>query len=145
MSKKPPGMNPGFSRTHALLVLPHQIKHMKYKANKLVVIILSLSLLFVACNPVAVNKKAEQTANTFFNDLQKKNFDSAASLLSSRALKNDDKKAWLKVFHDNNIIMGDIRSFTKTSGFNIYTSTEFGTVVKVAYDVQWQYGKSVDS
>lgn len=110
----------------------------------LVAAVLSLGVLS-SCGAGDSNKKAEETANAFYKDLQSKSYDSALSLLSPHAFDESPKSAWTKMFRRNAGLLGELKSYTKTSGFNIATSTSQGTTVSVAYDVQWQYGSSKDS
>jgi len=100
---------------------------------------------FTACNSGELNTKAEATANSFYKDLQEKKYDSALSQVSAKAFESDPKEKWLKGFKKNDGLLGNIVSFTKTSGFNIQTSTNVGTTVTVAYDTKWQYGTSKDT
>jgi hypothetical protein len=111
----------------------------------LVAALLISGVAFSSCGAGDANKKAQETADAFYKDLQNKQYDSALSLLSDKAFEGNSKEAWLKVFRRNTGLLGDLKSFSKTSGFNISTSTSSGTTVSVGYDVQWQYGKSTDS
>jgi len=111
----------------------------------LVAALLIGGLILTSCGAGDANKKAEETASAFYKDLQKKSFDSAMTFLSEKALIGTSEEKWLRVFRRNSGLLGELRSFTKTSGFNIATSTSAGTTVSVGYDVEWQYGKSSDS
>ncbi len=119
---------------------------MKTTSTTHLLLVLSLfAVTLSSCGAGALNKKAEITANTFYTDLQKKDYPAAIEFCSNKAFATDSKLDWTKDLEKNAILLGDLKSFTKTSGFNISTSTTTGTMVTVAFDVQWQYGKSRDS
>ena len=103
------------------------------------------AVFFISCNANELDKKAEATATNFYQDLQKKDYKDAIALCSSKAFADDTKDAWELALKKNNVLLGELKSYTKTSGFNIQTSTSVGTTVIVTYDVQWQYGMSKDS
>lgn len=113
--------------------------------SKLFLAVLIVSITMTSCSADELNKKAEATANNFYDDLQNKAYDSALALCSPKAFTKDTKESWETALKKNNFLLGNVVSFTKTSGFNIETSTTVGTTVTVTYDVQWQYGKSKDS
>src|ERR1700712_6049683 len=96
-------------------------------------------VIFSSCGAGESNKKAEETADAFYRDLQSKSYDSALNLCSDKAFSESPRSAWKKVFQRNAGLLGELKSFKKTSGFNIATSTSAGTTVSVAYDVEWQY------
>jgi hypothetical protein len=118
---------------------------MKPKSNKWLILILAFTIVLQACNADALNKKSEAAATEFYNDLQKKDFLAALALCSDKAFSEDSRDKWVAQFRRNNILLGEVKSFTKTSGFNVSTSTNVGTTVTVTYDVQCQYGLSRDS
>ena len=118
---------------------------MKKRCFPVLAALLFSGILGTSCNAGKLNSKAEETATAFYTSLQKKDYNSALSLCSNKAFTTATKEAWRKVFEKNAGLLGDLQSFTKTSGFNIDASTSTGTTVKVAFDVQWQYGKSKDS
>ena len=118
---------------------------MKKSTNYLLVIASSLLIFLSSCGAGELNTKAEATANNFYTNLQKKDYTAVLNLCSDKAFVANTKDEWTKGLERNSILLGDVKSFTKTSDFNISTSTETGTTVSVTYDVQWQYGKSQDS
>jgi len=114
-------------------------------ATRLFIPALLLITLLTSCGASELNSKAEQTAQAFYSNLQKKDYAAAMALCSSKAFGVSTKRDWLNSLEANAGLLGDIKSFTKTSGFNIETSTSNGTTIITVYDVQWQYGKSKDS
>ena len=102
-------------------------------------------VFFISCNANELDKKAEATATNFYQDLQKKDYKAATALCSNKAFAEDTKESWELALKKNTVLLGELKSYTKTSGFNIQTSTSLGTTVIVTYDVQWQYGMSKDS
>jgi hypothetical protein len=118
---------------------------MKPGSNHRLVLFVLLGLVLASCGAGQLNKKAEATAIDFYKNLQNKNYEAALSLCSDKAFTDDTRKVWSDAFKKNTILLGDLKSYTKTSGFNIATSTTTGTTVLVTYDVQWQYGNSKDS
>ncbi|HRH50805.1 MAG TPA: hypothetical protein PLP23_18780 [Panacibacter sp.] len=118
---------------------------MKKRSNQLFALTLCLGIFLTSCGAGEMNTKAEETATNFYTDLQKKDYTTALTLCSDKAFEADTKEAWIKSLQRNSILLGDVKTFTKTSGFNVETSTSTGTTVTVTYDVQWQYGKSQDS
>ncbi|MEO8769450.1 MAG: hypothetical protein ABI402_05180 [Ferruginibacter sp.] len=118
---------------------------MKSTTIKFFVLAMLAGTLFISCNANDLEKKAEATAINFYQDLQKKDYKTAVSLCSDKAFADDTKGAWELALKKNTVLLGELKSFTKTSGFNIQTSTSLGTTVIVTYDVQWQYGMSKDS
>ncbi len=118
---------------------------MKKTAPSLLIILSVALCTLAACNAKKLNAKAEETATAFYTDLQKKDFQSAVSLCSDKGFTGDSKKGWIKSMERNSTLLGEVKSFSKTNGFNIATSTSSGTTVAFTYDVQWQFGKSQDS
>ncbi|HRI22606.1 MAG TPA: hypothetical protein PLA68_16715 [Panacibacter sp.] len=118
---------------------------MKTRSNQLLAVTLGLGIFLTSCSAGELNTKAEESARNFYTDLQKKDYSAALTLCSDKAFEADTKEAWTKGLQRNSILLGDVKSFTKTSGFNVATSTSIGTTVTITYDVQWQYGKSQDS
>ncbi len=147
MAAKPPSVVYNIKKNDTVLVLTYQIniKQMKKTFLQLVVVALAVGTFFTSCGAGKLNNKAEETATAFYNHLQSKSYDSALNLCSEKAFGKYDKAQWTKAFEKNAALLGEIKSFKKTSGFNIESSTSFGTTVAIAFDVQWQYGKSQDS
>ncbi|MEO6719440.1 MAG: hypothetical protein ABIN67_03700 [Ferruginibacter sp.] len=104
-----------------------------------------LGILLTSCGAQELNSNAEKTATAFYNDLQKKDYAAALALCSNKAFSKDTQEDWTKAFQRNAGLLGELKSFKKTSGFNVQTSTSVGTTVITIYDVEWQYGKSQDS
>jgi len=113
--------------------------------NNMLVTLLLLCTTLSSCGANELNKKAEATAVEFYKQVQQKNYDAAINLCSAKAFTHDDKDKWKLGLQRTAALMGDIKSYTKTTGFNIETSTSRGTTVTLAYDVLFQYGKSKDS
>ncbi|MEO6230687.1 MAG: hypothetical protein ABJB11_00910 [Ferruginibacter sp.] len=117
--------------------------------NKILTLLFMPALLLItmltSCSASELNSKAEQTAQAFYSNLQKKDYTAAMALCSSKAFEVSTKEEWKQSLKANAGLLGDIKSFTKTSSFNIEASTTNGTTVKLVYDVQWEYGKSKDS
>jgi hypothetical protein len=118
---------------------------MKTISTQLVAAAFTLGIFLTSCGSGELNRKAETAANDFYKDLQNKDYKAAINLCSDKAFATDSKADWQTDLEKNAGLLGDIKSFTKTSGFNVATSTTNGTTVTVAYNVQWQYGKSTDS
>lgn len=119
---------------------------MKTSSKNLTVILLAFSAFLTSCGVGDLNKKAEETSNNFFTAVQKKDYIAALGLCSSKAFVATTRESWTKALEKNEILLGSVKSFTKTnSGFNIATSTNSGTTVVETYDVQRQYGVSHDS
>lgn len=118
---------------------------MKKNTLPFIVTFFVLSILLCACGSGELNKKAETTANDFYKNLQNKDYIAALNLCSNKAFTVNTKDDWTFELKKNASLLGEMKSFTKTSDFNIATSTSIGTTVTLAYDVQWQYGKSTDS
>ncbi len=114
-------------------------------SHLLAIIALCCIVCLTSCGLGELNKKAEAQTINFYKDLQTKNYTAALSLCSDRAFSKDSKADWTAELEKNAGLLGDMQSYTKTSNFNIATSTNSGTTVTVAYDVQWQYGQSTDS
>jgi len=105
----------------------------------------SIAFFLISCNAGKLNDKAVDTANAFYRNLQQKNYDSALYFCSEKAFGAQDKAGWIKLFQRNNALLGELQSFAKTSSFNVAASTSTGTTVTLSFDLQWQYGKAVDS
>lgn len=118
---------------------------MKKTSTLLLVTSFVLGILLTSCGAQELNSKAEKSATAFYNDLQKKDYAAALALCSNKAFSKDTKESWTKAFEANAGLLGELKSFKKTSGFNVQTSTSVGTTVITIYDVEWQYGKSQDS
>ncbi len=118
---------------------------MKKISSQLLIAALAFTTVLTSCGAGETNKKAEATATNFYNDLKKKDFDAALNLCSDRAFNDDKKETWKKYMERNSGLLGEMKTFTKTSDFNISTSTSNGTTVSLTFDVQWEFGKSSDS
>lgn len=118
---------------------------MKKTTFKLALLATLIVIFFQSCNAGKLNSKAEETANKFYSSIQKKNYESAINLCSTSAFEKDSKLDWRKAFERNAGLLGELVSYTKKDGFDIKASTGNGTLVTLKYDVQWQYGKSLDS
>jgi hypothetical protein len=105
----------------------------------------SIVIVLISCNAGKLNDKAVDAANAFYKNLQQKQYDSALYYCSEKAFDAGGKAKWIKLFKRNSILLGELKSFTKINGFNVATSTTTGTTVALGFDLQWQYGKSVDS
>ncbi|MEO6723629.1 MAG: hypothetical protein ABIN67_24895 [Ferruginibacter sp.] len=104
-----------------------------------------LAMLLTSCDAGKLNSKAEESATAFYKGLQNKDYNAALNACSDKAFSKSTKEDWIKLFEKNAALIGAIKSYTKTSGFNIETSTNAGTTVVLSYDVDCQYGKSKDS
>lgn len=118
---------------------------MKPATNKLLIAALLLCIFLYSCGAGELNTKAETTATAFYTALQKKDYSAALSLCSNKAFTKDTKEEWRDAMETNEALIGDISGFTKTSGFNIATSTSLGTTIALTYNLQCKYGKSSDS
>ena len=103
------------------------------------------TLLFTSCNAGKLNREAEKTSNAFYTSLQQKDYTAALTLCSDKAFSKETKDQWNHAFKKNAALLGNLISFKQTSSFNIETSTSVGTTVRMAFEVEWQYGKSTDS
>src|ERR1700712_946071 len=115
------------------------------KSIKILALPFITAILLTACNAGKLNDKSAAIADAFYKDLQQKKYDSALSLCSEKAFEHDSRKSWERVFEKNTGLLGELKSFTKTSGFNVEASTGNGVTVAMAFDVEYQYGKSKDS
>src|SRR5689334_22561963 len=108
--------------------------------KQLFTILFSLTLFISACGAGDLYSKAEETSKAYYAKLQKKEYDSALVFCSKRAFEASTKDQWRTALERNAGLLGDLKSFKKTSDFNIATSTSSGTTVIMTYDVEWQYG-----
>ncbi len=118
---------------------------MKKSITSLSFVVIALAIVFASCHPAQLNKKAEETANAFYTAMQNKHYDSALAYCSAKGFDANEKEAMKTMLQKNEGLLGQLKSFTKTSDFNIATSTSVGTTVAMVYNLQWQYGKSQDS
>lgn len=102
-------------------------------------------LLLSSCGAGDLYQKASVTANAFYGNLQHKDFPAAVSLCSKVGFDSVTKKEWIDMLKSDDVILGDIKLFKQVNGFNISAETGKGTRVRIAFDVDWQYGKSSDT
>ncbi|MEP7317895.1 MAG: hypothetical protein ABI921_04125, partial [Panacibacter sp.] len=85
---------------------------MKKRSNQLLALALSFGIFLTSCGAGELNTKAEESATTFYNDLQKKDYPAILALCSDKSFAADSKEAWTKSFERNAALLGDVRSFT---------------------------------
>ena len=115
------------------------------KIKVLPVLTMVSCVVLTSCGAGELNKKASITANDFFKAVQKKDYEGALGFCSKKAFLVDTKESWTSGMVKNNVLLGDIESFTQAAGLNIATSLATGTTVTVAFDVKRKYGTSKDS
>jgi len=120
------------------------IKNIVMKRNTPLLFIISVFLLS-ACGANKKNEASEATTVAFYNALQQKNFDVALQQFSATAFDASGLETVNASLKNNSVLLGDLTSFEKKSGWNISTSTSEGTRVTVVYDVQYTNGLSLDS
>ncbi len=106
------------------------------------VIILALGIFLSGCGLASENKDATTVADQFYSALQKGDLGGAAALCATDEVLTTD--GWKELLYNNLNSVGDIKSFEKSGGFNVSIENGISTV-KLAYTIEYAFGKSFDS
>ncbi len=106
------------------------------------IIVLFISTLVAGCGLASDNSAAKDVAAKFYDALKSGDVATAASYCGTDETMTS--QAWQDLFTQNLNTMGNVTGYKSSSGFDV--SKENGkSTVKVAYHVDYEHGKSIDS
>ena len=110
--------------------------------KSIAIILLFVSSVFAGCGLASDNSAAKDVAAKFYDALKTGDVATAASYCGTDETMSS--QAWQDLFTQNLNTMGKVTGYESGSGFNVSKEGEKSTV-RVAYDVDYEYGKSIDS
>lgn len=106
------------------------------------IIVLFITTILSGCGLASDNSAAKEVAAKFYDALKSGDVATAASYCGTDETMTN--QAWQDLFKQNLNTMGNVTGYKSSSGFNV--SKEGGrSTVKVSYNVDYQFGKSIDS
>jgi hypothetical protein len=109
------------------------------------IFVASLLFLLTACGANKKNEASEATTVAFYTALKEGNFEAALQQFSPTAFDAKGMETVEASLRNNSVLLGQLNTFEKKSGWNISTSTDEGTRVTIVYDVKYAHGQSMDS